>query len=153
MNQAKNIYRFLALNLALLMLLTSLGFHLDAHFCQGKLKSLSLFGKAKNCYELAGGMTKETCSKHVQDHSEVPGDQVNQKACCTDHSLYVQSQQNPVNVSFDAQTIELTQQFIIAFTLAFFSNEQVENTSPLLAQDKIPRFSKDIYVLNQAFLL
>lgn len=46
-------YRIFALSMSLLMLMTSVGFSADFHFCQGEFKNLALFKKAKSCHEIA----------------------------------------------------------------------------------------------------
>jgi hypothetical protein len=47
---ARYIRQITAMSLSGLMLLSSIGFSIDMHFCQGMLKSYSLIGKAKTCH-------------------------------------------------------------------------------------------------------
>ena len=54
-------YRLLAFFMAALMFLTSAGFLVDFHYCQGELKSFNFFGKAPNCHEMA---MSGSCAHH-----------------------------------------------------------------------------------------
>ena len=42
-----NTYRFIAIILAAVLFVTSVGITMDMHYCKGELKSISLFGKAQ----------------------------------------------------------------------------------------------------------
>ena len=57
-------YRIIALTMAFLMFFTSVGFTVDMHYCQGKLKTFNFFGKAKSCHEVGEGM--KDCPFHAQ---------------------------------------------------------------------------------------
>ncbi len=48
----KSTYRLISLVMAFLILFSSSGLTMDMHFCQGHLKRINLFGKAKTCAEV-----------------------------------------------------------------------------------------------------
>ena len=43
--------RVLALVLAILLLVSSTGYSIDLHFCQGQFQTFNLYGKAKKCHD------------------------------------------------------------------------------------------------------
>ena len=70
------LLKFAALILASLILISSSGLTLDVHYCQGKVKRVNPFGKARTCAEMAnlsgschGHQSSTHCSKD-QDHGD-----------------------------------------------------------------------------------
>ena len=69
MNSFSSTYRLIALMMAFLMFFTSAGFTMDMHYCGGELKSVSFFGKAKTCHDMAG--ENETPKKDCPHHKKM----------------------------------------------------------------------------------
>jgi len=122
MKKLSYTYRFIALFMAAMVFLSSVGFSLDMHLCQGELRSVSLLGKAKNCYELAGYDSPQSCSKHKKTKAttSATGCSLVKKECCKDQFHYFQS-----DIDFQTQTADLNitpqiQKFVIAFVTVFF---------------------------------
>ncbi len=77
--RAGRLHKVWALTLALLIGVPHIGLALDAHYCKGELKSVSLFGKAKSCHELDLHSEKQGCPYHS------PGEQHEDDCCHNEH--------------------------------------------------------------------
>ena len=80
----RSTYRFVALMMAFLMFFSSVGFAMDMHYCGGKIKSISFFGKAKNCHEMVG--ESDTPIKNCPHHKKMMADEKScfeDKNCCS----------------------------------------------------------------------
>ena len=88
----RSTYRLIALMLAFLMFFSSAGFAMDMHFCQGKLKSVSFFGKAKTCHDMADN-TMKNCPHHKKMMAEKKGCSED-KNCCSNKTVHFQSDQD-----------------------------------------------------------
>ena len=153
MKNISRTYQILALSLAFLMFTTSLSFNLDAHFCQGHLKSFNLFGKAKNCYELAGEASMQNCVHHQQKVEQKPGCSIDKKDCCERKTFHLQSHQNQEIQTFDFVINNHLQQFIVAYVLVFFTDNLIEKSVSSFEHYLPPLISRDIYVLSESVLL
>ena len=149
MNAINYTYRFIALFLALLMFVTSVGFTVDMHYCNGELKSFSLIGKAKSCHEKA----KAPCPHHKKMMADNQGDAIDTKSCCNNKMLHFQSDQDKQVQNFDIKVSPPLQQFITAFVTAFFTDGFTQNDRPTFVHYKPPLIKRDIPVLTQSFLL
>jgi len=124
--------------LALLVLVSTLSFTIDKHFCGSLLVDQAVFTKAA------------TCGMDMHSHSET--DLMDQDNCCRNQNIAVNGQ-DELKISF--QILDMDQQlFLTAFTYSY-SNlfeglpQQVipfKNYSP-------PLIVKDIPVLNDTFLI
>ena len=101
------IYRTLALFLAALMFTSAVSFSMDMHLCQGNIKSVSLFGKAKSCCEKND---RERCSKLQNPCHLRTGEHQSwsQKSCCINTTIVFQNltYQAEYNVSGDERPIK-----------------------------------------------
>ena len=155
-------YRFIALTLAFLMLGTSGSWAIDVHYCQGKLVSFSVFGKAKACDKDIKAVVlpeKESCNHHC-DHPGSEGscmlsvDEDNN--CCHNQTFFIQSDQNQqvlATPEFKAASDKLAPQFFIAYIITFFGcdfSSQRDAFSDI--QYSPPLTVRDIPVLFQSFL-
>ncbi len=78
----RHIARPLAIVLIFLVGFASIGVSMDRHICQGKVKSMVLFGRAKSCLELEAHKPG-TCKHHRhKKHSK------SQKPCCHNEASY-----------------------------------------------------------------
>ena len=144
-------YRFFALMMALLMLVTSVGFVLDVHYCQGQLKSVNALGKAKNCHEMAASM--KSCPHDQQAREAMKSCSMEQKGCCENKVVRIQSEQNQEIISSELELSIRLQQLVIAYVLVFLSEHLLTNDLPVFKLYKPPLISRDIYVLFESFLL
>ncbi len=153
--QTNHTYRFVALFMASLMLLTSVGFTLDMHYCQDQLRSTSLFGKADSCYEMAGINPVEKCSFNQMKEEQHEGQSINKKDCCHNKTLHFQSDQNQeAKAIVDFEIASQTQQFIAAYIAVFHTPSiLIQSNQPSFADYSPPIISKDYSVLFQSFLI
>ena len=146
-------YRLIALTMAFLMLFSSVGFSIDMHYCQGKLKSFSFFGEAKNCHEMA----KEKACPHHQKKIEQEATKtcsIDKKDCCQNKTLHFQCHQDQQIQASDLVLSQLSQQFVVAFVAVFFKNNFTETTAKSsYTHYKPPIIPRDISVLFESFLL
>jgi len=147
-------YRVIAMTMALLMFFTSFGFSVDMHYCQGQLKTVNFFGKAKSCYEVGKGM--KNCPNHADKNENVKseGPATNKKSCCNNNTVHFQNDQdqhNPIDNSVVVNS-EL-QQFVFAFVSTFFSYSNTVSDQPVHADYRPPLIPRDIYVLLENFRL
>ncbi len=85
MLRKKHILKPLALVLAFIVGLSSMGLSMDKHVCQGKVKSVAFFGKAKTCLQMQSDTeTSGTCRMHR--HCRHSGKKT--KPCCHNESKY-----------------------------------------------------------------
>ena len=145
-------YRIIALTMALLVFSTSVGFSIDMHFCQGQLKSTSIFGKAKNCHEMA----KMAICPHHQKKMEAMDDESckeDQKDCCNSKTILVQSDDDK---QFQNSNLSLTnnqQQFLFAYVESFHFNQPIIATYSENEYYKPPLIQRNLPVLFQSFLI
>ena len=155
MNSNNKIYRFIALTLALLIFVSSVGFAVDMHYCQGQLKSMNFFGKAKSCYEIADAASMKTCQHDQSIVRQKDTCSIGQKDCCQNKNFHFQCNQNQLNLAADYMIAnQQLQQFVLAYLRVFFaSNFTLETDLSTYIHYKPPLKSMDIPVLFQSFLL
>lgn len=104
----RKTYRIFALSMSLLMLLSSVGFSADFHFCQGEFKSLAFFKKAKSCHEIAAMQMACHGNKEIVKscHSEnVNCDDNEEDGCCENNTELMQLD---IDYSFGGLAVENT---------------------------------------------
>lgn len=145
------IRQITALGLSAMMLLTSVGFSIDMHYCQGKLKSYSFIGKAKSCH--VADKAKATCPHHQKMAAERKGCELDKKDCCSNKTLHFQL--NQVQKAHEADYTVQNQLPSLAVPAAGFSwsgpNWMV--SKPAFVFYKPPLIAKDQIVLKQSFRL
>ena len=149
MNTISSTYRFIALFLAVLMFITSVGFTVDMHYCGGQLKSFSFIGKAKSCHEQA----VVQCPHHKKMMAQNPNKTVDTRNCCNNKTLHFQADQDKEIQNYNLKVIQPLQHFVTTFVTVFFNDRIIEKETPVFAHYKPPLISRDISVLIQSFLL
>ncbi|WP_235297615.1 HYC_CC_PP family protein [Portibacter marinus] len=134
------------MTLAILMFSTSMGFSMDVHFCQGKLKSVAFFSEAKTCHE-----TMVQCPRHGMMKVSVPS---KDKDCCSNQSVEMDQLDADFNLSSSLQLTEDTEIFIAAFIQTFFTDlNSIKVPKTIPPNHYFALLDRDIYALNEAFLL
>lgn len=154
MKLKSNTYRFVSLLLALLVLVSSVGYTANLHYCKGQLKSFSLLGKAKQCHE-APAMAMANCPHHQKMMAEKMACGEEQKNCCDSETLLFQSDTDKqVQQHAELQLSAPLQYFVLAYTAVFLAqpSEQYE-ALPNGSLHKIPLRTGDTYALLQTYLL
>lgn len=123
-----------------LVLLTSMSFGVNFHYCQGKVKSFALFSEAKACDH----KTVAACPMHQTMQDE--------RDCCDDESKIVQGQEHQIAIAKDV----VKDLAPVAFEAPVFENVillSFENATPHKFQNlKPPLIGKHLRVLVQSFL-
>jgi len=152
---ANKSYRIIALTLAALMFFTSVGFSIDLHICQGRIKSFGLFGKAKSCYELANGEAAMSCTQQSQKDLQHPSaENFDKKHCCQSALIEVKNTntQQHIPVS-EYSTSKPHQLFVAAFILTTFFDLFDQPEVVIISDYYPPVISRDIPALFQSFLI
>ncbi len=147
-----NIASFFTFLMAALLLVSTINYAVDAHYCQGNLKSIGIFGKAKNCHEIAN--SKASCPHHqskVGDEKE--GCNEGMKDCCQNNIVVVESDINQYIIqvlasSFDGETLLVLGPVSSISDILVIDREQV-----LDKLYKPPLINKDVQVLFESFLI
>ena len=145
------ISKFIAPALALMVLVSSMSYNIDFHYCQGELKSFSLFGKAKNCHEMASKMASCHHKKQVDEKPMACSEGDNN--CCNNKTVYFESDFDEQVVNLDSLSLE-SLSFVVAFKHSSFYDlyEVIKDLIPF-ERYKPPLIQKDIPVLFESFLL
>ena len=145
--------RVVALTLAFLMLMTSVSFAVDMHYCDGELKSVSLFGKAQTCHEKAVEQDKPACPHHQKMQQQSNDDEMDKNDCCENKTTIIQADDDRAKSDLVAPTFQQLQQFVIAYVIAFHTEITTDKQSIQDISYQSPFISRDIYVLSETFLL
>jgi hypothetical protein len=145
------IRQITALSLSALMLLTSIGFSIDMHYCQGKLRSYSFIGKAKSCHTV--DEAKITCPFHQKIAAKPKGCELDKKDCCSNKTLHFQLHQvqkaHEADYAFQSHLPSL----LVPATVFSWHTPDWTDSKPAFAFYKPPLITKDQVVLKQSFLL
>ena len=126
--------------MALLVMLSTVSFTIESHFCGDVLVESTLFGSAKSC-----GMDLAQTKSSKEDSLEG-------KNCCNNEQITINGQ-NELNVSFDNLTND-QQIFVATFVYAYINLfEGLENEVSSFSQYPPPLIVKNIYKLDEAYLI
>ncbi len=84
-------HRTVALTLALVVFCSSMSYSFDAHYCQGRLKSISFFGKAKDCSSENAKLSKAICTSQKSACRSASGQCTDDDACCSNRTVFLHS--------------------------------------------------------------
>lgn len=136
----KTFYKISSFCMALLVLFSTLSFTVESHYCGNLLVDTSLFGPAKSC-----GMDLSQTKSSKEDTLEG-------KNCCNNEQITVNGQ-NELNVSFDNLTND-QQNFVALFVQAYINLfESLENKVSSLLEYPPPLIVKNIYKLDETYLI
>ncbi len=125
--------------MAMIVLFSTLSFTIDMHYCGDRLVDLALFKEAKTCGMNLQSNKIATCS-------------VTKKSCCSDKELTFEGQ-NELKHSVDKITME-QQVFVASFCFSYaILFQDTENETLNFTEYPPPLMVKDIYLLNETFLI
>ncbi len=130
--------------MALIVLLSTMSFSLDMHYCGDRLVDFSMFDKVDTCM-MKAEKSKDSSFCEVMEMETKTG-------CCSDLEVTIEGQDD-LKISFDKLTFE-QQQFVFSFTYSFISlyKEADENIVPF--RDYVPPpLLRDVQILDQTFLI
>lgn len=135
--------------MAFIMLLSTTGFSIDLHFCQGQIKSLSFIGEAKSCHS----QTTKPCSSKKKACSIKTTEKDCQKDCCSNKTIIVDASdadQKIPNTELSSDQMDFLTAFVEVYILSHY--DFYKNIIPY--QNYVPPLlDRDISVLVQCFLL
>lgn len=147
---AKKIHISFSFLMASLLLISSTSLSVDMHFCGNTLKSISFFGKAKNCFELAA--MPSNCKHHTKKSPTNPHCKQDKKDCCQNKNLVLKA-----DFDYDKVKEEVVRSFdfqdLVVFDVFTSSSKYHFSEIFLPFPYKPPLLFRDIPVLVQAFLL
>ncbi len=136
----KVFYKISSFCLALIVLLSTVSFTVDSHYCGDVLIDSSLFGHV------------ETCGMEVQQQSSSSECNTSKKECCSDEQVIVEGQ-DTLKISFDK--LDKDQQLFVAAFVHTYILLFVEPQTDLNSYKDYspPPLVRDIQVLDQTFLI
>lgn len=127
--------------MAFVVLMTTMSFTVNMHYCGKMLVDYSVFNAAKTC-----GMEKMQPAFNCELASIV------KKSCCSNKQLILEGQDDLKN-SFDALSFE-QQLFVAVFSHSYINLFEEKAATAILFVDYPPPFLKrDVQVLHQTFLI
>lgn len=152
MKRNNSAYRLVAFGLALLVLMTSVGWVVDMHYCAGQLKSVNWLGKAKSCHQKAQAKPEKRCPHHQKMMMD-EGYSSGEKKCCKNKTFYFHADQDTDIPASEFMMEKQAQHFLLAYFIAFGPSLTIERDIPAYTHYRPPLISRDIPVLVQSFLL
>jgi hypothetical protein len=126
--------------MALLVLLSTVSFTVESHYCGGILVDSSLFGHV------------ETCGMQIQQKPSSSACKITKKDCCSDEKLIVDGQNN-LNISIDKLSID-KQVFVTSFIYSYIKLfEGIENNVTSYDDYAPPLVIRQLYKLDETFLI
>ncbi|TMM59120.1 hypothetical protein FEE95_06720 [Maribacter algarum] len=138
----KIYYKITSVLLALIVLLSTMSFSLDMHFCGDQLVDFSISDKANTCL-MKTEMTKTSSSCEVMKM---------EMGCCSDVEVVFEGRDD-LKISFDQLTFN-QQVFVASSVYSYISRFEGfdENLVPL-KDYKPPPLIRDLQILDQTFLI
>ena len=128
------LHKSFSIALALLVLISTVSFTIEKHFCGDVLVDVSMFAEAKKC---------------AMESMEM----LQKKSCCKDEIEIIQGQDELKFSSFDDLTYE-HQQFFAAFTCSYINLFEGLPKQTIPHKDySPPNLVADIQVLDQVFII
>ena len=136
------------------MLITSMGFTLDMHFCRGNLQSISFFGKAKSCQQMSSAALIKNCPHYKKMIAQNGHCLLNERGNCENKTVHFQFDQDQEIQQLNFSESKQFKQLLAAYSYVFLlNNYRYKRDIPTFAHYKPPLIYKDIPVLIQSFLL
>jgi hypothetical protein len=151
MSALQSVKRTISLALAFLMFFTASAFTIDMHYCQDRIQSFSVFGKAKGCNQMdpaALSCAHVRAGNESSDHGTL-----SKKQCCQDRLFYIQSDDELITQSFDNISSNRLQTYIPSYFRVLHGSRLTDNNTPAFFRYKPPLIHRDISVLLGTFLL
>ncbi|CAL2104116.1 conserved protein of unknown function [Tenacibaculum sp. 190130A14a] len=135
-------HKIISFVMAIMVLLSTVSFTIDMHYCGDTLVDTAIFKKAKNC-----GMNMKASTSNSNSECSVT-----KKNCCTDKQVTIDGQDelkvSHSSLSFDQQV------FIASFVYTYINLfESVEEDKTLYRLYKPPLVVKEIYKLDETYLI
>ncbi len=127
--------------MAFVVLLTTMSFTVDMHYCGSNMVDFSFFQNVETC-----GMDKA----EIASTCENP--ELSKKSCCSDEQLLIDGQDD-LKLDFSKFTFE-QQIFVASFTYSYINLFEGTVSNEVQFFDYAPPFVKrDVHALHQTFLI
>ena len=131
----------MAIFMACVVLVTTMSFTVDMHYCGDTLVDFSFIQSAKTC-----GMEKVQTSKGCEKPM------LSEKSCCSDEQI-IKEGKDDLKISFDTLSFE-QQTLIAAFTYSYINLFEGTESEEVPFEDyPRPFVKRDVQVLHQTFLI
>ena len=144
--------RIAAISMALLILLSSTGFAMDAHYCQDQFKGISFFGNSESCNDQPETSPCRKTKKSCQ-HQEDGLSQTEKDACCQNESIVLEKSDMDATIPQLATIQDIQLNFVAAFVAVYIFNNHVDADFQPFEPYKPPLPDRDVQVLYQSFLI
>ncbi|WP_370391633.1 hypothetical protein [uncultured Winogradskyella sp.] len=135
--KASLLHKGLSTVLSVLVLLSTLSVTIEKHFCGGQLVDVAVFSKLDRC----GG-----------DIDDMPTSDTLKSSCCKDEVDVIEGIDDLNVTVFEDVEIKL-QKFAVVFFISYYlHSDGVSNPIPS-GYYKPPNLVKDIYILNETYLI
>ncbi|MGC6438258.1 MAG: HYC_CC_PP family protein [Flavobacteriaceae bacterium] len=132
-------HKIVSISMAVVVLLSTLSFTIDMHYCGNTLVDTAVFKKAKNC-----GMEMQNPS--------TKGCSVTKKDCCSDKQIFVEGQ-DELKINFENLTLE-QQQFIASLVYTYINLfEGYDEDINSFQEYKPPLVVRQLYKLDETYLI
>lgn len=137
----KFLHNAMAVFMVAVVLMTTMSFTVDMHYCGETLVDFSFTQQAETC-----GMDK------MQSTSSCEDTHLSESSCCSDKQVIKEGQDN-LKISFDQLNLE-QQIFVASFTYTYINLFEGTESKQIPFVDYAPPFVKrDVQVLHQTFLI
>ena len=137
-NMKQIIHKIISLSLAFVVLVSTMSFTVNMHYCGDNLVDTAIFVEAETC-----GMEMDTTATDCS---------VKKKNCCTKKQVIVEGQ-DELKISFD--TLSLNQQYIISsFVYTFAQPVEILDESPLVFNNTSPpKVVRQRFKIDESYLI
>lgn len=133
-------HKILSISMALAVLISTISFTVNKHFCGETLVDTSIFRDAKSC-----GM-------EMSETTTISGCSVMKKNCCTNEQIVIQGQ-DELKISFDKISFE-QQVFLVALVYTYFNLfEEYDKDISSFKEYKPPLVIRQIYKIDETYLI
>ena len=132
-------WNWMSLVMAFVVLLSTMSFTVDMHYCGGALVETAIFQKAKGCGMEMEKPSTDGCSIKVKD-------------CCSDEQLIIDGQ-DELKITFDKLTFD-QQVFVASFVYTYINLFEGLEENVTSYRDYVPPLVKrEIYKLDETYLI
>ncbi|SEL76439.1 hypothetical protein SAMN04488008_105135 [Maribacter orientalis] len=136
------LHKITSILMALIVLLSTMSFSVDMHFCGDHLVDFSMFDMVDTCM-MKAEMSKTSSSCEIMEM---------EKSCCSDVEVTIEGQDD-LKISFDRFTFD-QQQFVYSFTYSLITLFQGKDDNIISFKDYVPPpLLRDVQILDQTFLI
>ncbi len=135
----KLFQQFMSFAMAIVVLLSTMSFTVDMHYCGNTLVDTSIFKEAKTCGMKMDKPSTEGCS-------------ITKKNCCSDKLIVIDGQDE---LQLKVEKISIDQQVFIASFVYTYVNlfEGLENKITSFEEYKPPLVIRRIYKIDETYLI